>query len=286
MAVAPAQDKHCFVIMHNYKNCRRRGMSDENGHKSQVIGQFTQQAESYARLTGSMAGGEGQAVFSVLVQARPGDVVLDVCCGPGTMALDMAPYVAHVTGLDLTPAMLDQARAAQVKRGVDNVAWREGDVYALPFADGAFSLVMSTAAFHHMTNPRAAFAELVRVCRPGGRIALRDVTPEADKSAAYDRMEILRDPSHTHALTRAEMAALGEGLPVGAPALHASVAADLPLEAILAASFPEACSIAELRAMFHEDARSGEDRLGFKARLIGEEIRVSYRQTTAIWVKQ
>ena len=60
------------------------------------------------------------------------------------------------------------------------------------------------------------------------------------------------------------MAALGEGLPVGAPALHASVANDLPLEAILATSFPEACSIAELRAMFHEDALSGEDGWGLR----------------------
>ena len=123
-------------------------MSDENGHKSQVIGQFTQQAESYARLTGSMAVRRRAAIFSVSwSRRRPGDVVLDVCCGPGTMALDMAPYVAHVTGLDLTPAMLDQARAAQIEARGDNVAWREGDVYALPFADGAFSLVMPPPPF-------------------------------------------------------------------------------------------------------------------------------------------
>jgi ubiquinone/menaquinone biosynthesis C-methylase UbiE len=260
-------------------------VSEEAVHKGQIIGQFTQQAESYSRLTSAMADGSRQAGFRGLVQAQPDDVVLDVCCGPGTLALDIAPYVAQVTGLDLTPAILDQARAAQDGRGTKNVAWREGDVYALPFADGAFSLVMSSAAFHHMTDPRAAFAELARVCRSGGRIAVRDVTPDADKSAAYDRMEILRDPSHTHALTQGEMAALGAGLPVSAPTLHGSVAADLPLDAILATSFPDTCSIAELRAMFYEDALSGEDRLGFKARLIEGDIRVSYQQTTAIWAR-
>jgi ubiquinone/menaquinone biosynthesis C-methylase UbiE len=260
-------------------------MSDEAGHKTQVISQFTQQAEGYSRLTGAMADGGRQAKFAVLVGARADDEVLDVCCGPGGIALDLAPYVAHVTGLDLTPAMLDQARAAQARRGVSNASWREGDIYALPFAAASFSLVTSGAAFHHITDPRAAFAELVRVCRPGGRIVVRDVTPEGQKCAAYDRMEILRDPSHVHALTQDEMARLGEGQPVGVPALHPSIAADLPLDAILAASFPDACSIGELRALFHEDALSGEDRLGFSARLIGGEIRVSYRQTTAIWTR-
>jgi hypothetical protein len=99
-------------------------------------------------------------------------------------------------------------------------------------------------------------------------------------------MERLRDPSHTHALVQAELAGLGIGLPVGPPALHESITADLPLDAILAASFPEACSIAELRALFRADAVSGEDRLGFDARLIDGELRVSFRQTTAIWLKQ
>jgi ubiquinone/menaquinone biosynthesis C-methylase UbiE len=260
-------------------------MSDESIHKDQVIGQFTQQAAGYASLTGAMSGGDRQAAFRALVQPRPDDRVLDVCCGPGTMALDLAPYVAQVTGLDLTPAMLEQARAAQGKRGVPNVEWKEGDVYALPFKDASFSLVISGAAFHHMIDPGAAFRELVRVCCPGGRIVVRDVTPSADRSAAYDQMERLRDPSHTHALTPQALGSLGEGLPVRAPVLHGSIAADLPLDAILATSFPQLCTIADIRAMFLEDALSGEDRWGFNARMINGEIRVSFPQTTAIWVR-
>ena len=212
--------------------------------------------------------------------------MLDVCCGPGTMALDLAPHVAHVTGLDLTPAMLEQARRAQAERGCANVDWVEGDVFDLPFEDGAFSLVTCGAAFHHMVDPRLALGEMARVCRPDGRIVARDVTPDATKSVAYDRMERLRDPSHTHALVPAEIARLGQGLPVGTPALHSSTTADLPLDAILATSFPETCTIAEIRAMFLADALSGEDGLGFKARIIKGEICVSYPQTTAIWIKR
>ena len=262
-----------------------RAMSRESSHKKQIVGQFTQQAEGYARLTAAAGATDRQAAFRALVHARPDDRVLDVCCGPGTMALDLAPFVAQVTGVDLTPAMLEQARAAQATRGVANVEWMQGDVYAMPFDDGAFSLVVSGAAFHHMTDPRAAFRELVRVCCQGGRIVIRDVTPAQAKVAAYDEMERLRDPSHTHAMTREELSRLGDGQPVSEPSLHGSVAADLRLDAVLATSFPEACSVEDIRAMLREDAMSGEDRWGFDARMIDGEIRVSYPQTTAIWVR-
>jgi len=259
-------------------------MSQDSNHKAQILDQFTQQAESYAQLTGALAAGR-HAAFHALINPKASDKALDVCCGPGGITLALAPYVQQITGLDLTPAMLNQARAAQAKTNVTNAEWQEGDVYALPFEDGSFTLVISNAAFHHMTDPKAAFAELARVCSPGGRIVLRDVTPAAEKSAAYDRMEILRDPSHVHALTEGEMSQLGNGLSVGPPELLGSITADLPLDAVLATSFPTACSIAELRALFLEDALSGEDRLGFSARMIGEKIHVSYPQTTAIWFR-
>ncbi len=265
-------------------------MAEEPPHKDVVIGQFTRQAEGYARLIGAMSGSDRQSAFRAIVDARPDDTMLDVCCGPGTLALDLAPFVSKVTGFDVTPAMLvqaraAQARAAQAKRDVDNVEWRQGDVYALPFEAASFSLVTCAAAFHHITDPRAAFQELVRVCRPGGRIVIRDVTPAAQKSAAYDRMEKLRDPSHIHALTPWELARLGEGSAVSAPVLRPGIAADLALDGILAASFPEVCTIAEIRAMFLEDALSGEDLLGFNARLLDGEIRVSFPQTTAKWIR-
>jgi ubiquinone/menaquinone biosynthesis C-methylase UbiE len=260
-------------------------MVQVSDHKDQILEQFSQQAEGYAQLTRSLAD-DRQAAFRALIGAQATDNVLDVCCGPGTMALALAPYVANVTGLDLTPAMLEQARAAQAKTAVRNAEWLEGDVYALPFEDSTFTLVISSAAFHHMTDPKSAFRELARVCRPGGKIVIRDVTPSAQKSAAYDRMEILRDPSHVHALTPAELAALGDGLPVDPPELLPSVTAGLDLDAVLATSFPTACSIADIRATFLEDARSGQDQLGFDARLAGEKIQVSYPQTTALWIKR
>jgi SAM-dependent methyltransferase len=259
-------------------------MSLARDHNAHIVDQFSQQAEGYAALMKTSPSAAEQAMLA-LVRPAPDDRVLEACCGPGTMALDLAPHVAHATGLDLTPAMLAQARAEQASRGLTNLDWREGDVYALPFEDEAFSLVLCGGAFHHLERPQSAFAELARVCRTGGRIFVRDVTPEAGKSAGYDRIEKLRDPSHTHALTPDEMSGLGGGLPVQAPELFPNVAAGLRLEPILAASFPETCTIDDIRALILDDARSGEDRLGLAAQEQGGELFVSYPVTTAVWTR-
>lgn len=75
--------------------------------------------------------------------------------------------------------------------------WRSGDVYALPFADEAFDVVTCRFAFHHFENPRKALAEMARVCRPGGRVALCDAVAANDpaKASAFNAMERHRDPS-------------------------------------------------------------------------------------------
>lgn len=74
-------------------------------HNRTIVDQHTRQAEAYARLTGSMAGQKRRSRAEVL-GARNEDRVLDIACGPGSLTLELAPHVAHATGLDLTPAML------------------------------------------------------------------------------------------------------------------------------------------------------------------------------------
>lgn len=262
-------------------------MGETASHKDQVVGQFSQQAEGYNKLTKSMAAAtDRQAAFRAQIGVRPDDVVLDVCCGTGALALDIAPFVSRVTGFDLTPAMLEQAKTEQAKRHLTNIDWKIGDISNLPFENGAFSLVVCGAAFHHLMDPHAAFGELVRICRPGGRIAVRDVTPPAEKSAMFDRLETLRDPSHTHALTPEELAGLGRDRAVDPPALHAGAAKDLPFDAILAASYPEKCTREDVRQMLWEDALNGEDKWGFAARIAEGKLLVTYPQTTAVWTRQ
>jgi ubiquinone/menaquinone biosynthesis C-methylase UbiE len=257
-------------------------MNKHNKHTNEVISQFSLQAESYGRLTGSM-NSDRSAALRDLVSISPDDLVLDVCCGPGLLAIDLAPYVRRATGVDLTPAMLDQARATQAQKGLANVAWMQADACRLPFEPGSFSLVVCSAAFHHLEQPKHALGEMVRVCRSGGRIVVRDVTPPPESVAAYDRMEKMRDPSHIHALTATELLSLGAGLMVGEPRIRSSITADLSLNAILATSFPETCTTEQIKALFVEDARSGKNSLGFSARMVDGEVRVSYAMSTVLW---
>jgi SAM-dependent methyltransferase len=110
-------------------------------------------------------------------RVRPDHRVLDVACGTGVVAVTAARLGARVTGLDLTPELLERARENADIAGVD-VEWHEGDVEQLPFGDAAFDVVLSQ--FGHMFAPRPemAVAEMLRVLKPGGTIAFSTWPPE------------------------------------------------------------------------------------------------------------
>jgi SAM-dependent methyltransferase len=108
---------------------------------------------------------------------KAGERVLDVACGTGVVAVTAAQRGATVTGLDLTPALLERARYNAGLAGLA-IEFIEGDVERLPFADGSFDVVLSQ--FGHMFAPRPALAvsEMLRVLKPGGRIAFSTWPPE------------------------------------------------------------------------------------------------------------
>jgi SAM-dependent methyltransferase len=103
--------------------------------------------------------------------------VLDVACGTGNAALPAARAGARVTGLDLTPELLEAGRRKASAEGIE-IEWVEGDAEALPFADESFDRVFST--FGHMFAPRhrQTADEMLRVARPGGAIGICCWTPE------------------------------------------------------------------------------------------------------------
>lgn len=105
------------------------------------------------------------------------DAVLDVGCGTGVVAVTAARLGAIVSGVDLTPVLLERARQNAAVAGVE-VALTEGDVESLPYADDSFDVVLSQ--FGHMFGPRpeVATAEMLRVLKPGGRIAFSTWPPE------------------------------------------------------------------------------------------------------------
>src|SRR5262249_40549487 len=77
-----------------------------------------------------------------------------------------ARVVRHVTGIDLTPAMLDRARALAAEKGLANITWQHGDVLPLPYPEGSFTIVTARFAFHHFLDPGAVLAEMRRARPP------------------------------------------------------------------------------------------------------------------------
>jgi len=174
-------------------------------HDAITIDQFTRQAEPFAAMP---AHSDADIVRLIRAAARvgPESTILDVACGPGLVALALAESAGHVTGLDLTPAMLDKARELQQRAGLSNLSWDLGRADALPYPDDSFDAVLTRFSFHHLTDPPRALAEMVRVCRPGGRVVVSDVfTTTAEQAAEYNRLERLRDPSHVRALLLHEL---------------------------------------------------------------------------------
>ena len=105
--------------------------------------------------------------------------VLDVACGTGNVAITAARRGAQVTGLDITPDMLEGARENAAIAGVDDIEWREGDATDLPFEDDTFDVSLSCVGHMFANPPRAAASELLRVTRSGGRIAFTSWTPRS-----------------------------------------------------------------------------------------------------------
>jgi ubiquinone/menaquinone biosynthesis C-methylase UbiE len=113
----------------------------------------------------------------LLPHLAPGQRVLDVGCGPGTISVDLARRVGpdgHVLGLDVAADVVEQAEAHRRDVGVDNVRFAVGDVYALDLEDGSFDVVHAHQVLQHLTDPVAALRELRRVLAPGGLLAVRD----------------------------------------------------------------------------------------------------------------
>lgn len=109
---------------------------------------------------------------------RPGEKTLDVGTGTGVAAITAARSGAHVTGLDLTPALLEKARENARIAQTENIVWTEGDAEKLPYPDASFDVVLSQ--FGHMFAPRpeVAVSEVRRVLRPFGRFVFATWPPE------------------------------------------------------------------------------------------------------------
>ena len=117
-----------------------------------------------------------------------GDRVLDVAAGTGNAAVRAAQKGADVVASDLTPELLKAGAAAAAEQGVE-LQWREADAHALPFGDNDFDVVMSCIGVMFAPFHQRAADELVRVCKPGGRIGLLSWTPDGHIGKLFATMK-------------------------------------------------------------------------------------------------
>ena len=245
-----------------------------NTHHEDIVDQFTRQADVFANAP-PITDERALDLLVRTVGAMREDTVLDVACGPGLVVCAFAAHAKHGTGIDLTPAMIERARDLQATKGLANVSWSVGDVQRMPFPDGEFNVVCCRFAFHHFPQPGLVLAEMVRVCKPGGRVAVVDVVASEDPAVAarLNAMDSLRDSSHVRFMPESELRQLyvGAGLP-DPEVEHYHLEGDV--DSLLARSFPNEGDGETIRRMFEDSLV--DDGMGMRTRREGRLTRYGY----------
>lgn len=138
---------------------------------------------SYSEIARNLVEMSAHLVRAARVGAR--DLVLDVATGTGITAITARQTGADVVALDLTPRLLDAALELAEAVGTSGIDWREGDAEALPFRDGEFDIVLSSFGHMFAPQPEVTIREMLRVLRPGGRIAFTTWPPEHATGAMF-----------------------------------------------------------------------------------------------------
>ena len=242
--------------------------NQNNSHNDIVMSQFTKQAIPFTQLS-QHSNQYGLDLIIKLSHPQNTDTVLDVACGSGIVSCEFAKKVFHVTGIDLTLAMIEQAKLLQKEKQLDNMTWKIGDVSNLPFYDNSFSIVVTRYSFHHLIDPQKALEEMKRVCMPNGKVVVIDATPDKDKVDLFDEVERLRDSSHVRALTFSELKSMMQK--VGLVNLRSEPHdLEMELEQILRYSLPNPKDIDKIKQMFKEDLT--KNNLGMKSHLKDNKV--------------
>jgi ubiquinone/menaquinone biosynthesis C-methylase UbiE len=185
----------------------------ENDQLQRIRERFTRTADDFANFALTKRGVEADRLARLALAdvATPVRRALDLACGPGTFARSFAPHAAMVLGVDYTSAMLAKARSAMAQAGLSNILFVRCDGNQLPLADNSFDLAACGYSLHHFADPARALHEMVRVVRPGGRVAVADIfVPAGASSEANNRIERARDVSHVRTLGAPELRGLFE----------------------------------------------------------------------------
>lgn len=255
--------------------------SGREEHLDRIRDRFTRTAVPFARFALTARAEESARLAASATANFTGAesaVAADLGCGPGTFTVALAARVGGVTGVDLTPAMLAQARETARRAGLTNTVFVCANADALPFADGALEMTVCGYALHHLLAPERAIGEMARVVHPGGRVAIVDmILPEEAHGETHDRIERSRDPSHTATLRASTLRSLVEraGLRVR-EAEQSERRRDFDHWMGVAGWAPGSETYEETRRMM-EAAISG-DETGFAARRGGDGRGIEFRQ--------
>jgi SAM-dependent methyltransferase len=179
-------------------------------YEDSIREEFTRQSRSFGK-SSAMTSAETLGALVELVPAEPDSCWLDVACGTGLVSRAVASRVRAVTGVDLTPAMVEEAERSAGEEGTANVSFAIGDATALAFAEASFDGAITRLSLHHIPLPARVVLEMARVVRPGGWVVVGDLIGDVNGEAAAWREEIerLRDPSHWACLTPERLRRVG-----------------------------------------------------------------------------
>jgi len=247
-------------------------------HQAAVQKQFTNTAEAFSKFAVRDTA-DVVAEKVEFLKLQPESTVLDVACGPGTLLLAMASRVRYAFGTDLTCEMLRQANQFRAEKRIGNAAFVCSEGEKLPFADGNFDLVTCQYAFHHMPKPELVLQEMLRVTKPDGRIFVDDTLgPEAEeKFNLHNRIEIIRDKSHTNSLRMTTFLSMFEKLGLQITSQSFKRRRRSFNQWMLRAGLePESMRYQETRRLM--EASAAGDKAGFSPQPQGDDIQIVHNE--------
>jgi ubiquinone/menaquinone biosynthesis C-methylase UbiE len=175
-------------------------------HRDLIRGEFSRQADAMARAPAFSAAAIVDR-FKDSIAAKASGVMLDLACGPGILLASLAPTMRLNVGADVTPKMLQTARARCLAAGLVNTWFVESVAEHLPFAAAAFDCVVTRLSLHHFLDPLVVLREVKRVLKSDGLLVIADLISSEDptETRLHNALEQLRDPSHIRMLPESEL---------------------------------------------------------------------------------
>jgi SAM-dependent methyltransferase len=173
---------------------------DGSGDDARLQEILRQRREDFTHERGLVPGKSWAAWARALGHLLPPLRVADLGCGEGHLAMEAARWASKVTAVDVSPRVLERARAAALERGLRNIVWKAGDIESVPLPDGSVDVALLSQALHHAEDPSKALHEAARIVAPGGSVLLLDlkehreewVRKQGDRWLGFDEATLSR----------------------------------------------------------------------------------------------